>query len=102
MSNKFIIINLLNKLSNEQKVSWRLKSQYTDGQDNNLLEILIFSLPGQGRKGQITFQADTGKVLKVQYNGFSSSPAENIVDMLLDVINFEKHCKKAGSTDSLC
>ena len=102
MGNKFIIINLLNKLSNEQKLSWRLKSQYADGQDNNLLEILFFTLPEQRRKGQITFQGDSGKVLKVHYNGFSNSPAENIVDMLLDVINFEKHRKKAGSTDSLC
>ena len=102
MGNKFTIINLLNKLSNEQKVSWRLKSLYTKGQNNNLLEILIFSLPDQHQKGQITFQADTGSVLKVNYNGFSNSTADNIVDMLLDVINFEKHRKKAGSTDSLC
>ena len=95
MGNKFTIINLLNKLSNEQKVSWRLKSLSSTGQNNNLLEILIFSLADQHRKGQITFHADTGTVLKVKYNGFSNSTADNIVDMLLDVINFEKQRKKA-------
>ncbi len=102
MGNKFIILNLLTKLSNEQKVTWRLKSLYTNGQDNNLLEIQILTLPEEHRKGCITFQADTGEVHKVQYKGFSNAPAENIVDMLLDVINFEKHRKKAGSTKPLC
>ena len=102
MSDKFTIINLLNKLANDQKITWRLKSLFMDGKDHNVLEILIFTLPEQRRKGQITFQADSGKVLKVQYRGFSHSPADNIVDMLLDVINFEKHHKIAGSTDPLC
>ena len=103
MSDKFTIINLLNKLAIDQKVSWRLKSLFVNGTDNNVLEILIYTLPDQGRKGHITFQADSGKVLKVQYRGFSNRPADNIVDMLLDVINFEKHCKTiAGSTDQLC
>lgn len=102
MNDKFTIINLLNKLATEQKVSWRLKSLYTNGQDKNVLEILIFTLPEQRRKGQITFQADSGQVLKMQYKGFSPTSAENIVDMLLDVINFEKCQKAAGSTDQLC
>lgn len=102
MNDKFTIINLLNKLATEQKISWRLKSLYKKGQDQNLLEILIFTLPEKRAKGQITFQADSGQVLKVQYQGFSTTSAENIVDMLLDVINFEKCQKAAGSTDQLC
>ena len=102
MSDKFTIINLLNKLSSEQKVSWRIKSQYANGQDKNVLEILIFTIPEQRRKGKITFQANSGQVLKVQYKGFSNKPAENIVDMLLDVINFEKHHEAARSTNTLC
>ena len=102
MSDKFTIINLLNKLSNDQKVSWRIKSQYSTGQDKNVLEILIFTIPEQRRKGKIAFRADNGQVLKVQYKGFSNTPAENIVDMLLDVINFEKRHKTARSTNTLC
>jgi hypothetical protein len=102
MSDKFTIINLLNKLANERQLSWRMKSLYMNGQDKSVLEILIFTLPEQRRKGQITFQADSGKVLKVKYRGFSNSLAENIVDLLLDVINFEKHLKSAGSTDPIC
>ena len=103
MGDKFTIINLLNKLATDQKLTWRLKSVYGNGKDQNVLEILIFTLPGQRRKGHITFQADSGKVLKVNYRGFSNHPADHIVDMLLDVINFEKLCKTtAGSTDQLC
>lgn len=102
MSDKFTIINLLNKLANEQPISWRMKSLYMNGQEKSVLEILIFTLPEQRRKGQITFQADSGKILKVKYRGFSNSLAENIVDLLLDVINFEKQLKEAGSTDTIC
>ncbi len=102
MSDKFTIINLLNKLANDQKITWRIKSLYANGQDNNVLEVLIFTIPEQRRIGKITFQADNGQVLKVQYKGFSSSPAENIVDMLLDVINFEKLREAARSTNTVC
>lgn len=102
MSDKFTIINLLNKLATDQKITWRMKSLFMNGQDKSVLEILIFTIPEQRRKGQITFQADSGKVLKVKYRGFSNTPAENIVDMLLDVINFEKRLKTTGSTDTLC
>lgn len=102
MIQKFTIINLLNKLAVDQKVSWRIKSLYTNGKDNNVLEIQIFTLPEQRRKGQIAFQACSGQVLKVQYKGLSHKPAENIIDMLLDVINFEKHHKAAQSTSTIC
>lgn len=95
MSDKFTIINLLNKLSVEQKLTWKIKSAYGNGLSKNLLEILIYSLPQQIRKGQIVFEAISGKVVTVQYAGYGTATAENVVDMLLDVINFEKHRKAA-------
>lgn len=90
MFDKFTIINLLNKLATEQRLTWRIKSAYTGSQDKNLLEILIYTLPDQRRKGQIMFHANSGLVDKIQYNGYSSGTASDIVDMLLDIINFEK------------
>lgn len=96
MSDKFTIINLLNKLSVEQKLTWKIKSAYGNGQSKNLLEILIYSLPQQIRKGQIVFEAISGKVVTVHYAGYGAATAENVVDMLLDVINFEKHRKAAA------
>jgi hypothetical protein len=95
MSDKFTIINLLNKLAVEQKLTWKIKSAYGNGLGKNLLEVLIYSLPQQIRKGQIIFEAGTGQVMTIQYSGFKAPAAENIVDMLLDVINFEKHRKAA-------
>ena len=95
MSDKFTIINLLNKLAVEQKLTWKIKSAYGNGLSKNLLEILIYTLPQQIRKGQIVFESITGKVVAVQYSGYKSGAAENVVDMLLDVINFEKHRKAA-------
>ena len=103
MSDKFTIINLLNKLAVEQKLTWRIKSVYANGEDKNLLEILIMTMPDQRHRGKITFQADSGQVQKLQYKGFSNSIAVNIVDMLLDVINFEKQRKAVRSTQkTLC
>ncbi len=97
MSDKFTIINLLNKLSVEQKLTWKIKSAYGNGLGKNLLEILIYTLPQQIRKGQIVFEALSGKVVNAQYSGYNAAAAENVVDMLLDVINFEKHRKAADS-----
>ena len=97
MSDKFTIINLLNKLAVEQKLTWKIKSAYGNGLGKNLLEILVYTLPQQIRKGQIVFEAINGKVVSAQYSGYKSAAAENVVDMLLDVINFEKHRKAAES-----
>lgn len=91
MIEKYTIINILNKLAAEHKLYWQIKSAYQDGLDQNMLEILIYTLPRQARRGHILYDGNTGLVKRAQYTGLREQPADGVVDMLLDVLNFEKH-----------
>jgi hypothetical protein len=99
MCEKFTIINILNKLAAEHSLSWQIQSAFQDGQGQNQLEIFIYSLPRRARRGHIVYDGNSGQIYKAQYAGIKGCLAPQIIDMLLDVLNFEKRRSKDKRND---
>lgn len=98
MNDNTTILNLLNKFSNDHKnISWKMKCSYSDGMGITINEIKIIAQPGNRSIGFFSYQVETGKVHFCTYKSLkktnlSSGEAgsENVVDLLLDMINYSK------------
>lgn len=90
MTESTIISNLLKKLSEDHPdISSKLRCCYSDGMGETIYEITVHQQPGNRYKGNITFQLESGKVLLCKYKGLKISHSEDVVDTLLDLINYE-------------
>ncbi|MBL4704840.1 MAG: hypothetical protein JKY54_09980 [Flavobacteriales bacterium] len=91
MSNKATILNLLSTFSRDHKdIKWELKSAYSDAKGNNINQIKIFARPDNRIIGIFSYRVETGLVLFCMYKKLKKTRSENIVDMLLDMINYSK------------
>jgi len=91
VKDKKTILNLLNKFSNEHKnISWKIKCEYSDGMGTTFNQIEIIAQPGNRIIGVFTYRVETGAVTFCMYKKLQKTDSENIVDMLLDMINYSK------------
>jgi len=91
MDDKSIILNLLNKFSKDHSnISWELKNCFSDGMGTTINQIKIFSHSGKHTIGIFSYRVETGQVLFCMYKNLTKTKKENIVDMLLDMMNYSK------------
>lgn len=90
--NPTAVANLLNKLvARQQNVFWEIRSSYSNGQEQTLVEVAIYEGASHRIKGLIAFNTGTGQTINLRYRGYKKGVNENIIDTLLDLINFEKY-----------
>lgn len=91
MKDRTTILNLLNKFSNDHKnISWTIKCEYSDGIGTTNNQIKIIAQPGNRTIGIFTYNVETGIVSFYMYKKLKKTNSENIVDMLLDMMNYQK------------
>ena len=91
MHDRITILNLLNKFSNDHKnISWKMKCTYSDAIGTTINEIKIIAQPGNRTIGIFAYRVETGMVLFCMYKKLKKPNSENIVDVLLDMINYSK------------
>ncbi|MDF9796060.1 hypothetical protein OKW21_001323 [Catalinimonas alkaloidigena] len=84
---------LLNLIStNNKNLEWKKRCIYSNGQDNNVLEIKFYQYPRNTQVGRIVYNANSGNVLQMKYRGAVTRAPGHIVDILLDMINLENEC----------
>ncbi|WPP49836.1 hypothetical protein [Catalinimonas niigatensis] len=85
------VSDLLHLLSVQHKqIGWKKRCLYTNGVDQNVLEIKFYQQTDNHQIGRIAYDADNGAVLQMMYRGDFVKKPGHIVDILLDVINMEK------------
>ena len=91
MKDRTIISGLLDKFSNEhENISWKIECSYSDGIGTTFNQIKIISQPGNRTIGIFTYRVETGIVSFCMYKELNKTNSENIVDMLLDMMNYSK------------
>ncbi|MBL4905649.1 MAG: hypothetical protein JKZ00_06510 [Flavobacteriaceae bacterium] len=91
MKDRTTILNLLNKFSNDHKnISWKIECSFSDGMGTTINEIKIIAQPSNRSIGVFVYKVETGMVLFCMYKKLKKSNSRNIVDMLLDMINYSK------------
>jgi hypothetical protein len=91
MKDRTTILNLLNKFSNDHKnISWKMKCAFSDGNGTTINQIKIIAQPGNRTIGILSYRVETGIVSFFMYKKLKKTKSENIVDMLLDMMNYSK------------
>ncbi len=85
------ILNLLHKFVNEHDdVSWKINCLFSDGLGNTINQINIISKETRRNIGTIIYQVESGIVQFCSFKQLKKPHSENIIDLLLDMINFSK------------
>lgn len=91
MKDRATILGLLNKFSNDHtNVSWTMKCSYSDGMGTTTNQIRIVAQPDNRIIGIFSYRVETGVVSFCAYKKLDKAKSENIIDMLLDMINYSK------------
>lgn len=91
MDDKATIVDLLNEFSKQhQDIAWKLECTYADGRGTTMNQITILSHEDQRKIGVFGYRVETGVVLFCTYKQLKKTDSENIIDLLLDVINYSK------------
>ena len=91
MHERAIIFNLLNNFSTEhENISWKMKCLYCDGKGTTMNQIVIINQLENINIGTLVYQVETRLVSFCEYKKLQKSIPENIIDMLLDIINYSK------------
>ena len=91
MKDRTTVLNLLTEFSNKHEdVSWNMKCTYADGMGTSINQINIIAQPDDRNIGVITYRIETGLVMICSYKDLKKPHSGNIVDMLLDMINYSK------------
>jgi hypothetical protein len=91
MKDRTTILNLLNKFSaDHENVYWCIKCLFSDGMGTTMNEITIVAQPGDRNVGTFTYQVETGMVMHCHYKDLKKPKSRNIVDTLLDMINYSE------------
>lgn len=89
--NPTAITQLLNKLTDAQdNIFWSIRSCYSNGQEQTILEVAICEHACRKIRGLIAFSTETGQTVNIRYPGYKKWGNENIIDILLDLINLER------------
>lgn len=93
MMDEITLVNLLNKICEKNtSLSWQINCKYTDGMDHSIMEVGLFDPDVKKKAGFITFQMETGKVLRGKHNGMGPFPRKtNLVDALLEILHYESN-----------
>ncbi len=84
-------LNLLNKFSNDhENISWKIECSYSDGMGTTMNQITVIAQPGSRNIGVFAYRVETGTVMVCSYKKMKKPNSENIVDTLLDMINYSK------------
>nr|WKN39570.1 hypothetical protein K4G66_12795 [Tunicatimonas sp. TK19036] len=87
------VSHLLDLLVKDQpNVHWYQRGSYTNGQGEALVEIIIYEGTYRKIRGIIVYNAYTGRVISLRYQRYTATvdTEAEVVDTLLDLINFEK------------
>ena len=93
------ILQLLIKLCNiNKKLRWQIRCTYVEASGEAILYIIFYENVSSVQKGTIAFNETSWEVINFRYSGYSleySAPhsqqnPDNLVDLLLDLINYEK------------
>ena len=91
---KSTIVNLLNKFTEDHNnITWNLTCEYSDGMGTSINQIKIIAHPGDRTIGIFSYRVETGEVLFCRYKKLKKPESEDIVDMLLDMINYAGRSK---------
>ena len=91
MNERKTIFNLLNNITTKHKnISWKMKCMYCDGKGNTINQIKIINLSKNSTIGTLVYQVETGIVSICKYKTLKKGNSENIIDILLDLINYSK------------
>jgi len=82
--------NILDKLiQHKPEYKWDAHCTYADGKGTTILEVLIFSKLGRTINGRISYLVESGDVINFYYKGMQEDNPDSIIDLLLDIFNFE-------------
>ena len=93
------ILQLLIKLCNiNKKLRWQIRCTYVDASGEAILYIIFYETVSSFQKGTIAFNESSWEVINFRYSGYSleysaqstAQKPDNLVDLLLDLINYEK------------
>ena len=91
MNERTIILNLLNKFSEDHKnISWKMKCSFSDGMGTTINQIKLIAQPENRIIGVFAYTVETGLVLFCKYKELRKTKSENIIDLLLDMMNYSK------------
>lgn len=91
LKDRTTILNLLNKFSKDHlDVSWKMNCLYSDGMGSTINQITILAKESNRNIGIITYQVENGIVQFCSFKQLKKPKSENIIDLLLDMINFSK------------
>lgn len=91
MKEEEIIYGILGSLCSCRKIiRCKIHCVYTDGKDCSIFSICFYQSGWTRMVGKISFSGETGKVYQCAYKDVHFSSVLNIVDLLLDLYNFEK------------
>lgn len=80
--------NLLNKLVEDfPTYRWESICAYSDGREQTILEITIYSENGARQMGKIAYRLENNEVMHVHFTGYHSPAQDSIIDLLLDIHN---------------
>ncbi len=89
------IINLLDKFTaSHENIQWEMTCAYSDAMGTTINQITIFHRDSKAIIGVFTYHVETGNVLCCMYDKLTKNPSQGIVDMLLDMMNYEKQNKR--------
>lgn len=98
MENNFVnkaVKELLDKICKDLKgYRWDSLCAYSNGKGLTLIELNLFRKDGQEMAGKITYQLETGEVLRFVYPAFQGQAPSEILDFLLDVLNLENQIQR--------
>lgn len=95
LHNNLTIKNLLNKFSTDHtNISWNMKCLYCDGSGTTINQIKIYSNPNNHNIGIFSYCVETGRVKFSMYKTLEKCKSANIIDALLDMMNYSKKIKQ--------
>jgi hypothetical protein len=81
------IVKKINSL--HENDSYKISCGFSNGEDCTLILITFYNSNSRA-VGHITFQEETGKICRYNYKNLRFSNTESVVDLLLDIYNYEK------------
>lgn len=89
MTTQDTITGLLDSfVSKHNNVSWKINCCYSDGRNTVINQINIYAQPGDRTIGIISYNVKNGAVCYCMFKKMQITKTENVVDVLLDMMNY--------------
>lgn len=84
-------LNLIIKLCNiRKKMRWQIRCNYFTEEGEAVFNILFYDNYTSALKGDIAFVQSSEEILEFRFAEYQGEKTENLTDLLLDLINYEK------------